>query len=279
MVSSAGEPDQDFSTTFARGLSVIRCFSHDTPELSVSEAAELVGMSRTAARRFLLTLAALGYATFDDRRFRLTAKVLDLGYAYLSSMDIWGIAQPFLEQLSSEVQESCGASVLEGTEVVHVIHAAPRRILSALVSAGTRQPAHATALGRVHLAALAPDALDRYFLKAQLTRFTARTLTTERELRKAIDETERLGYALVDQELEEGLRAIAVPLYDHKEAVVGAVVVSCHAGRVDLSNMIKRILPRLQATVRAIHDALPNHASANFKSPTADPHTLSVRKE
>jgi len=194
-------------------------------------------------------------------------------------MDIWAIAQPFIEQLSSEVQESCGASVLEGADVVHVIHAAPRRILSALVSAGTRQPAHATALGHVHLAALSAAALDKYFERAVLTRYTSHTVTSERKLRKLIGDTREQGYALVDQELEEGLRAIAVPLCDRNKEVVAAVVVSCHAGRVALPDMVGRILPRLRATVASIHEALPPASAAPTPSAPAVALQSTAREE
>ena len=256
-MSSTREPDQDFSTTFARGLAVICCFSREHPTLSVSEAAALAKMSRAAARRFLLTLAELGYATHDGKRFRLAPRVLDLGYGYLSAMGVWDVAQPLIEELSNEVHESCGASVLDGTDIVHVIHVAPRRIVSAFVTTGTRQPAHATALGRVHLAALSREELDAYFRAAKLTALTRRTITTEVKLRRAIKLVRDQDYALVDQELEEGLRAIAVPIRDRADKVIAALVVSCHAGRVDVQDMIQMILPRLRGTATAIRNALP----------------------
>lgn len=269
-MSSADEA-ADFSTTFARGLSVIRCFSKQAPSLTVSEAAALADMSRAAARRFLHTLVALGYASFDGRRFQLTAKVLDLGYAYLCSFDLWEVAQPFIERLSHEVHESCGASVLEGTDVVHIIHVAPKRIMPVFVSAGTRQPAHATALGRIHLAALDHDAFEAYLKSAELRAFTPRTITTAGRLRKAVGEARRLGYAFVDQELEEGLRAIAVPLRDKSGRVLAALVISCHAARVTKDEMVSRLLPRLQATADAISAALPSALAGRTVGARQDP--------
>src|SRR6185295_4620622 len=166
-------------------------------------------------RRFLLTLCALGYARGDGRHFELTPRLLEIGYAYLASLEFWELLQPALDEVTLRLNESSSAAVLDGEEVVYVARSASRqRIIGVALSVGTRLPAHATSMGQVLLASLLPAELDRYFRAARPARFTAKTRVSRREIEARLEEVRRQGYALSDQELEEGLRSLAVPLHD-----------------------------------------------------------------
>jgi IclR family pca regulon transcriptional regulator len=247
----------DFVASLARGLAVVRAFGPDAHAMTLTQVAARTRMTRAAARRFLLTLQALGYAESDGKHFRLTAKVLDLGYAYLSSMDLWDVAQPHMERLVAEVQESSSCSVLDGTDIVYVVRVPTKRIMSVALSVGTRLPAYATSMGRVLLAALPPGQLDAYFRKATLAAQTPNTVTDEATLREILAEVGRWGFALVDQELEQGVRSIAVPLRNRAGQVIAAINVSAHAARVSQEQIVQRLLPKLRATADAIMKAMP----------------------
>ena len=170
----------DFVQSLERGLLVIRAFDAEHRELGLSEVARISGHTRAAARRFLLTLAKLGYVTFNDGRFALTPRVLDLGYAYLSSLSLPEVAQPHMEALVAQVNESSSISVLDDTEVVYVARVPTRRIMSITLSVGTRLPAYATSMGRVLLAAQSEDWLDRYFKEVVLQPLTRYTVVEAR---------------------------------------------------------------------------------------------------
>src|SRR5579875_2536728 len=187
----------------ARGLAVIRAFDSDHPALTLSEVAELTGLARAAARRFLLTLADLGYVRVDGRTFALTPRVLELGYAYLSSLSLPQIAEPHLERLAAEVRESTSVTVLDGTDIVYVARVPASRIMRVTISIGTRFPAYATSMGRVLLAGLTPAELDACLARATMSPITARTITSPAALRAELDRVRAQGWALVDQELED----------------------------------------------------------------------------
>ena len=216
----------DFVQSLERGLAVLRAFSQEHPSLTLSEVARLTGLTRATARRLLLTFANLGYVTADGRRFELTPKVLDLGYAYLSSVGIGQIAEPFMEALSQQVHESVSVAVLDGDEIVYVARVATRRIMTVGITVGTRFPAYATSMGRVLLAGLPAPQLDDYMARADLAPLTGRTLHDAGSLRAELDRVRAQGWALVDQELEAGLRSVAAPLRDADDRVVAAVNVS-----------------------------------------------------
>ena len=226
---------EDFVQSFARGLAVIRAFDAVHPELSLSEVARRAEVPRAAARRFLRTLGALGYVHSDDKTFRLTPRVLELGFAYLSALTLPEIAQPHLERLSHELDESVSAAVLDGSDIVYVARVATRRIMSVGITIGTRFPASATSMGRVLLAASDPGHAP--------------------EVREA-------GWALVDQELEPGLRAIAAPVRDRTGEVVAAVNVSTSAARTSLEHLREVYLPALLRTTAAIERELHAPGSA-----------------
>lgn len=239
-----------------RGLAVIRAFNAGAPELTLSDVARATGLTRAAARRFLLTLTDLGYVRTDGKYFSLTARVLELGYAFLSSMTLPEVAQPHLERLSADVRESSSVSVLEGTDIVYVARVAVSRIMTVTINVGTRFPAHATSMGHVLLSGLDEPDLEKYFSEARLDRLTSHTLTDPEELRREIDEVRVLGWALVDQELEEGLRSIAAPIRDRRRRVIAAVNVSTHASRTTHDRLFEELLPALLAAAKRIEGDL-----------------------
>lgn len=235
-----------------RGLAVIKAFHAEAPELTLSDVARSTGLTRAAARRFLLTLADLGYVSTDGKYFSLTARVLELGYSYLSSFSLPEVAQPHLERLSSEVGESSSVSVLEGTDIVYVARVAVSRIMTVTITVGTRFPAYATSMGHVLLAGLSEDELTAYLGAARLDRFTPHTLTSPDAVRAELAEVARQGWAMVDQELEEGLRSVAAPIRDRKGSVIAAVNLSTHASRTTAESVRKDLVPPLLATATAI---------------------------
>jgi IclR family transcriptional regulator, pca regulon regulatory protein len=245
-----------FVQSLERGLAVIRAFDADHPELTLSEVARETGLTRAAARRFLHTLVHLGYMRSDGRRFALRPKILELGYAYLSSQSLPEIAAPHLEQLVEKVHESSSVSVLDGDDVVYVARVPTRRIMTVAIAVGTRFPAFATSMGRVLLAGRSDDWLDGYLLSTPLKALTPRTIAEPARLREALLRIRRQGWALVDQELEEGLRSVAAPIHDGDGQVIAAVNVSAHASRRSLDDIRRDLLPPLLATARAIEQDL-----------------------
>ena len=240
-----------------RGLAVIRAFDADHPELTLSEVAVRTGVTRAVARRFLLTLASLGYVRSDGRFFSLTARVLELGYAYLSSLSLPEVAESHLEALVAEVNESSSVSVLDGHDVVYVARVPVSRIMTVSISVGTRFPAYATSMGRVLLAGAAEEDLDAYLSAVALAPLTARTVTSAAALRTEIGKVRAQGWSLVNQELEEGLRALAAPIRDRAGRVVAAVNVSAHASRTSLEAMRRDLLPPLLTTAARIEADIP----------------------
>jgi IclR family pca regulon transcriptional regulator len=252
VVIKSGQRPAGYVQSLERGLAVISCFSSERPRLTLSEVARQTGLSRAAARRFLITLEALDYIGSDGRLFYLTPRVLTLGYAYLSSLSLADVAQSHLSDLANEVHESCSASVLDGFDIVYVARAATKRIMTISLSVGTRLPAYATSMGRVLLAALPADRLDAYLDTALLTPLTERTIVDQDRLRGEISRTRSRGWCLVDQELEDGVRSIAVPVHNAVGQVVAAVNTSAHATRVPLTTLQKSFLPKLRDCAAAI---------------------------
>ncbi len=228
-----------------RGLAVMCVFSREHPSVTLSEAAELTGLTRATARRILLTLEHLGYVKCSGRRFAPTAKLLAIGYAYLSSMDLWEVAEPYMEELAEETGESCSAAILDGPEIVYVARVASKRVMAIALSVGSRLPAHATSMGRVLLAHLPAEELDVYFRTSRRERITGRTVVDEAALRELLDRVRCRGWALVDQELETGVRSIAAPIRDLRGNVLAAMNISTHAGRVSVEEMERDFLPSL----------------------------------
>jgi IclR family pca regulon transcriptional regulator len=242
--------------SLARGLSVICAFGPGHGAMTLSEVAEAAGVTRAGARRILLTLQSLGYVTLDGRLFRLSPKILSLGYSYLSSLDFWSFAEPIMEALVERVHESCSASVLDGDDIVYVLRVPTRRIMSINLGIGSRLPAYAASMGRVLLAALSDCELDDYLANTKPAPYTRLTVRDTDALRAAIGLARERGWALVDQELEEGLRSIAVPIVNRSGRTIGALNISAHASRVPIVRMVEELLPELQRAKREIDEAL-----------------------
>ena len=242
----------DFVQSLERGLAVIRAFGPETPQLTLSEVARATGLTRAAARRFLLTLAELGYVRADGRVFSLRPRILELGFAYLSGLSLPETAQPHMEELVAKVHESCSVSVLDGEDVVYVARVPTRRIMSVTIAVGTHFPAYATSMGRVLLAGLPPAGLERYLAAVELEPLTRRTLTSRDQLAALVQTVRSQGYAMVDQELEDGLRSIAMPIHDGNDDVIAAINLSSHASRATLDMMRREYLPLLRGTVEQI---------------------------
>jgi IclR family pca regulon transcriptional regulator len=243
---------RQFVQSLERGLEVIRALSLPGPGRTLSDVARDTGLTRASARRFLLTLEELGYVRSDDRRFALTPRVLGLGYAFLSSLTLPQVAQPHLRELVERVHESSSVSVLDGADVVYVAREPTQRIMTVAISVGTRFPAHATSMGRVLMAGLGDTELDAFIGRAELKLFTAATVKDKETLRKEIQRVRGQGWALVDQELEDGLRSIAVPIRNSGGVVVAAMNLSTHASRRAPAAIRKDLLPPLREAAAAI---------------------------
>ncbi|MGW6280907.1 IclR family transcriptional regulator domain-containing protein [Kribbella sp. NPDC055071] len=239
-----------------RGLAVIRAFSAAAPSLTLSEVARAVGITPATARRILLTLEELGYVRSDSRRFSLTPRVLALGWAYLSSLDLGELAGPFMEELSATTRESCSIATLDLPDIVYVARVPTSRIMTVALGVGARLPAYPTSMGRVLLAGLADDELTSYLSSLHAEALTSRTVTGADKLRETIDRARTDGYALVDQELELGLRSIAAPIHDARGRIIAALNVSAHASRSTLASLRTDVLPHLQAAADQITTAL-----------------------
>jgi IclR family pca regulon transcriptional regulator len=249
---SLPERPAEFVQSLERGLAVIRSFSHDRPRLTLSDVARETGMTRAAARRFLITLETLGYVSSDGRLFSLRPSVLQLGYAYLSSFSLAEIAQDHLEELAETLHESCSASVLDGEDIVYVARASTNRIMTIGLSVGARLPAYCTSMGRVLLAELDDAAIAAYFATANLAARTDRTITDPDALRVELVRVREQGWCLLDQELEDGVRSVAIPVRDASGRVVAAINTSAHATRVTMDTLREDFLPRLQGCAEQI---------------------------
>jgi IclR family transcriptional regulator, pca regulon regulatory protein len=197
----------DYVQSLERGLAVIRAFGAESPELRLSDVARATGLTRAAARRFLLTLVQLGYVRQNGSEFSLRPRVLELGYAYLSALSLPEVAQPHMEALVAEVNESSSIAVLDDLDIVYVARVPTQRIMTITIAVGTRLPAYATSMGRVLLAGLEDDELDARLERIQLERFTPTTAVSLDDLRDRIAVTRTAGWAMVDQELEQGVRS------------------------------------------------------------------------
>ena len=252
IVQDAGTRSGEFVQSLERGLAVIRAFGTDRARMTLSEVAREAELSRASARRFLHTLVELGYVVTDGRVFALRPQVLELGYAYLSSLSLPDVAQPHLEQLAEDVGESSSVAVLDGADIVYVARVATRRIMSAAIQVGTRFPASATSMGRAVLAHVSDGEREAFLAAATLLPLTAHTITDKGLLRAELHAVKEQGWALVDQELEEGLRSIAAPLCDAAGRVIAAVNVSAPVRRGPVEEMVAGFLPPLLRAAREI---------------------------
>jgi IclR family pca regulon transcriptional regulator len=247
-------------------MAVIQVFSREHPALTLSEVARLTGITRATARRILLTLEELGHVRSDGRLFSLTPRVLSLGWAYLSSLNLWEIAQPLMEDLVEETHESCSAATLDLPDIVYVARVPTRRIMTIALGVGTRLPAHATSMGRVLLADLPVQELDDFLASTRLEGYTPKTIADPDELRAALAEVRKQGWALVDEELEVGLRSVAAPIRSAEGRTIAAMNVSAAASRVSLEELQERFLPKLLRTADLISASLVRGAASRSRT-------------
>lgn len=241
-----------FVQSLAKGLLVIRSFCDERPEQTLTQAAQATGLDRAGARRILLTLEKLGYVRCQGRSFRLTSKILDLGFSYLSSMPFWRLAQPIMEELSATLGESCSVSVLDGHEVVYVLRIPTRQIMAINLSVGSRLPAYCTSMGRVLLAGLSEDELDAVLRKTPFTAYTDTTCTSVSGIKRIIAECRIQGYALTSQELDRGLVSVAAPIISRTKHTIAAINVSGRSSVYSAEGFRDRFLPPLLEAARQI---------------------------
>jgi IclR family transcriptional regulator, pca regulon regulatory protein len=265
-MSEASDRQQSLQS-LERGIAVIQVFSRERPSLTLSEVARLTGITRATARRILLTLEEVGHVRSDGRLFSLTPRVLTLGWAYLSSLNLWENAQPIMEELAQRTNESCSAATLDLPDVVYVARVPTRRIMTISLGVGTRLPAHCTGMGRVLLSDLAPADLDAFLAATTLDAHTERTITDPVRLRQEIETVRANGWALVDQELELGLRSIAAPLRTG-ERTIAALNVAVAAPRVSLDELRGTILPELLSAAQRISAALERAGDGRPPAPS-----------
>ena len=236
-------------------MAVLESFDGEHPAMTLSEVAELTGMTRAAARRILLTLRALGHVKSDGREFSLTPKVLNLGWNYFASLGVDEIARPLMVETVKQLNESCSMATLDPPDIVYVARVHPRRIMTIAGGVGSRLPASATAAGRCMLAALDEAALDEYLASQPLQPYTPRTLTDPDQFRAKLDEVRQQGYCLVDQELEVGLRAVSVPIVGRDHRTSAALSVSSNAARTTMAHLRRECLPLLREAAEEISGA------------------------
>src|SRR5215475_13099603 len=250
---AAPRPGDAYVQSFARGLAVLRSFGADAPAQTLSAAAARSGMTRAGARRILLTLQQLGYVEVEGRLFRLTPKVLELGFAYLSSQPVWHLAQPVMEELVQDIHESSSAAVLDGDDIVYVLRVPANKIMAVSLRVGSRLPAHCTSMGRVLLAALPQPERRERIARMNLAANTDRTITDPAKLLAVLEQVRHDGYALVHGELEQGLISMAAPIVNRAGRVIAAINVSAHDQRIAPEEMRQRLLPRLLETAASIN--------------------------
>lgn len=245
--------DPNYMTSLARGLAVIQAFSQSQQQLTVSQISEKTGFSRAAVRRCLYTLAKLSLAGSDDNRhFYLRPRVLTLGHSYISSMPLAAAAQPVLDHVSHELRESCSIATLDGPEIVYIARANVTRIMSIDLGVGTRLPAFCTTMGRVLLAHLPAEKAEELLSRMVFKKFTERTVVGAEKIRQILRMVQRNGYSIIDQELEHGLRALAVPIRNPSGKVVAALNVGVHAQRVSVPDLQGRFLFHLRAAAQEL---------------------------
>jgi IclR family pca regulon transcriptional regulator len=243
----AEESDPNFMTSLARGLSVIQAFSQQRRVLTISQVSQRTGIPRAAVRRCLHTLGKLGFVSAEDgRNFSLRPRILALGHAYLSSTPLASAAQPVLRHISNTLNESSSVAILDGDEILYIVRASTSRIMTIDLHVGSRLPAYCTSMGRVLLSHLPSADVDAYLERVKLVQHTPRTIISREGLREALESVRHNGYAINDQELEIGLRSIAVPIFAPGSRVVAALNVGVQAARISVAEMESRFLPVLR---------------------------------
>lgn len=257
LASPPPQPGDSYVQSFARGLEVIRSFSAQAPQQTLTQVAARSKLTRAGARRILLTLQTLGYVESDGKLFRLTPRILDLGFAYLSSMPIWNLAEPVMEELVEQVKESCSAAVLDGSDIVYVLRVPTHKIMRNTLGVGSRLPAYCTSLGRVLLADLPDDELVKRLDASDLRPLTRHTVTGRAALLAKVHQVRKQGWCLVNQELEEGLISLAAPITNRAGRTIAALNISGQANRTNARMAQDSLLPALLQSARRISQMLP----------------------
>ena len=247
-VEAAGPLKRDLVAGLEKGLAGIEAFDQERPRLTISEVAARTNLTRAAARRYLLTLSHLGFVSQDRKMFSLTAKVLRLGQSYLHSARLPRIVEPELHKLAYMLKEASLAAVMDGDDVICIAATTAGRVVTSAPQPGTRVPAHCSGTGRVLLAAMSQNDVDAFIARQDLTPLTAHSITHPDRLRDEIARTRALGYACVDQELEIGLRTLAVPLKNYRGDVVSAMNILVHSSRMSMDQMVEQCLPPMLQT-------------------------------
>jgi IclR family pca regulon transcriptional regulator len=247
-----GETGPDFIEALARGLDVIRAFGPNRPSMSLSEVAAAAGLARPTARRMLLTLEELGYVRSTQGEFALTPRVLELGMAYIGATNIWEIARSHMEQLVAHTGESSSLAQLDGSDIVYVARVAVPKIITIAVTIGTRFPALQTSLGKVLLAALSPDELERVLAEPGRSGITPLWKPGAEERNRVLREVCERGWALTDEHLAPGIRSIAAPVRDGNHDVIASLNVTVHAAETSIETLTQHYLPLLLQTAAAI---------------------------
>jgi IclR family pca regulon transcriptional regulator len=241
-----------------RGIEVLKAFDREHPRLTLTEVAALTDLTRATARRFLITLVEMGYVGNQGRYFFLRPKILELGNFYLSSLSFNDVVQQHLIDLAEELHESASASVLEFPDIIYVARAATNRVMTIGLTVGTRLPAIYTSMGRVMLSQLSKENLEAYLNGIEINPLNKFSLASKKALNAEIAKAADQGWYLLDQELEVGLRSLAVPIGTHVNDTYAAINVSVPASRVNVETLTQEILPRLQSVARKIDKDIAN---------------------
>jgi IclR family pca regulon transcriptional regulator len=249
-----GQSSRDLVGSLQRGLQVIEILARETAGLTLTETAAKTALTRAGARRLLITLVAAGYAVQDGRRFSLSPRLLTLARSWLQGMSLWTYAEPFMRDVAAQFNESCSAAVLSGEDVVYVARVPGRTILNVALHVGTRLPACYTSMGRVLLSGLPEEELRGILVTVRTEQKTPKSIVDRKRLEAEIRKAGAAGFAIVDEELEMGLRSIAVPVRDGAGRVSAAINVSTQSSRFTTKEMERRMLPRLLVAALAIED-------------------------
>ena len=256
---TAGAPElekRDWIAGLEKGLSIIECFDDANPRLTASQAGALCGQTRTAARRYLLTLQHLGYVASDGKLFWLTPRVLRLGQSYLESARLPRIVQPFLQRVTAGIQESAYVSVMDGDETVYIARNGYSRAMNTGYVLGSRVQAQVTASGLLMLSMRGEEWLDHWLASRVLPTYTAFTISSKERMRVEMARVRSQGWAISEQQLELHFRGVAVPLRDRHGDVVGALSVTMPMGHESSEDAAARVLPALRETAQAMRNLI-----------------------
>lgn len=257
MSSFIGADSKDYVTSLARGLAVIRCFDKDHCKLTLTEVASRTKLARATARRFLHTLHALGYVESDGKLFWLSAKVLNLGFAYLNSQPLVELIQPYIKEVSEHTGESCSVSVLDLPDVVYIARSLTEQLMSVSLNIGSRLPAVSTSMGRVLLAALPDEEISKFIKSQKIKKFTNHTLTETSSILNEVIAARSKGYSVVNEELEIGLSSVSVPIVNKQGKAIAAINISSQPQKMDKKRLREELLPSLQQAASKISEVLP----------------------